>query len=496
MNKKILRIVLTLIEFFISAVSISSYSLWTDEGIRLHAVVFGNLKDVIHYGLADKQLFFVLKQYFWTKLVGTSEIGTRSLNLIFVWVIIYYLNKILKKREIDTSYGLLLFISPMFVYYMNDAGPYIILLAYSLAFLYYVFFASSINSKRTVFMINLVFLLGVGTHFIFGFIYLIYLVKVFYVAYKKQLQFKLHFVIGLLFSPFYLTILVFYIQAIESGVNRGWDPPTLLNVLFVIYSFIGLAGLSLSRNEIRAGNYGSLEWNQLVLPVFLVILMGILFWIAIKNKKVVLKPHALMLSGTIVYGLVFYLFSYKWHFHFWERHFIMAYTVFIIILIEVISKISKKRLVKAISTLIFILFTISSSQLRVNPYYGKDNYKEVIKYLLESEKPVILYQGDWKVSNYYGIEAVEFEEFQIKTKKNDELYYVIDIRNKTAGEINKIASNYEEYEVILVFNQKYDSEHALVEYEKKQGSKKIIYNTFRIFENIDKEVFNEGRKVG
>lgn len=487
MNKKIKKIALTLIEILISVVSISSYSLWTDEGIRIHAVVFGNLKDVVHYGLADKQLFFVLKQYLWTSLFGISEIAIRSLNLIFVWMIIYYLNKILGKREIDTSYGLLLFISPMFVYYMNDAGPYIILLAYSLAFLYYVIFIDSFSSKKNAFMINAVFLLGVGTHFIFGFVYLMYLVKVIYMAYKKQLQIKPHVLTGLAFSPLYVTLLIFYMQAMENGASRGWDPPTLLNILFVVYSFIGSAGLSLSRNEIRAGNFESLEWYQLVLPGCLVILMGILFWMAIKNKNVVLKPHALMLSGTIVYGLVFYLFSYKWHFHFWERHFITAYVVMLILLIEVASKLIQKNIIKVTITLLSILFLCSSFQLRFNPYYGKDNYKETIDYVFKSDKPVILFQGDWKVSNYYGLEALDFRVYQNKESKKDAkgLYYVIDIRNKSSREIEEIVSLYNDDDIIFVFNEKYDSEHVAKEYERRKGYKQQFYNTFRIFETID-----------
>ncbi|CAD5899715.1 hypothetical protein [Carnobacterium maltaromaticum] len=484
MKKKKKTIIITVVEALIAVMSISSYSLWTDEGIRLHAVVFGNLKEVIRYGLADKQLFFVLKQYIWTSLVGTSEVATRSLNLLFVWMIIYYLNKILRKRNIDPSYGLLLFISPMFVYYMNDAGPYIILLAYSLAFLYYVFFTNSFNSKRTVFMINLIFLLGVGTHFIFGFVYLMYLVKVVYVAYKKQLQFKPHFVTGLFFSPFYLTLLVVYMQAIESGASRGWEPPTVLNILFVIYSFIGSAGLSLSRNEIRAEHFSDLQLYQICLPGLLVVLMGILLWMAIKNKALILKPHALMLSGTLIYGVVFYLFSYKWHFHFWDRHFIMAYAVFIILLIEVISQLSKKRMIKVMVALVSILFMFSSLQLRFNSYYGKDNYKATIDYLLESEKSVILYQGDWKVSNYYGIEALDVEDYQNEKSDKDVkgLYYVIDIRNKTAGEIKEIVSNYDQNQLIIVFNEKYDSKQAIKEFEKQKFLQQHTYNTFTIFE--------------
>lgn len=484
MKKKKKTIIITVVEALIAVMSISSYSLWTDEGIRLHAIVFGNLKEVIRYGLADKQLFFVLKQYIWTSLVGTSEIATRSLNLLFVWMIIDYLNKILRKRNIDPSYSLLLFISPMFVYYMNDAGPYIILLAYSLAFLYYVFFTNSFNSKRTVFMINLIFLLGVGTHFIFGFVYLMYLVKVIYVAYKKQLQFKPHFVTGLFFSPFYLTLLVVYMQAIESGASRGWEPPTVLNILFVIYSFIGSAGLSLSRNEIRAEHFSDLQLYQICLPGLLVVLMGILLWMGIKNKALILKPHALMLSGTLIYGMVFYLFSYKWHFHFWDRHFIMAYAVFIILLIEVSSQLSKKRMIKVMVALISILFMFSSLQLRFNLYYGKDNYKATIDYLLESEKSVILYQGDWKVSNYYGIEALDFEDYQNKEMDKDEkgLYYVIDIRNKTAKEIKEIVSNYNQNQLIIVFNEKYDSKQAIKEYKRQKIYQQQFYNTFTIFE--------------
>lgn len=473
--------IVTVVELLISILSISSYSLWTDEGIRLHAIVFGNLKEVIHYGLADKQLFFVLKQYFWTSLFGISEIATRSLNLVFVCLIIYYLNLILEKKGIDTSYGIVLFISPMFVYYMNDAGPYIILLAYSLAFLYYVFYTDQFNSKKNVLMINLIFLLGIGTHFIFGFVYLIYLVKVIYVTYQKNLKFKTHFLIGLAFSPVYLTLLAFYLQAIESGVSRGWEPPTIMNGLFILYSFMGMSGLSLSRNEIRAGHFETIQWHQIVLPGLLLLLMLGVFLLAVKYKKQIIKPNRLLLIGTFVYCLVFYLFSYKWHFHFWERHFIMAYAVFILLLIEVFSQLSKQKSIKILFSLICLLFFISSLQLRLNPYYGKDNYKDAIDYVLSSPKRIVLYQGDWKVSNYYGIDALSFKDYQNKNG-NNQLYNVIDIRNKTAKEVQTIIGKYSEEDILIVFNEKYDEHQVLKVFMKDESYEKQTYNTFTIFE--------------
>lgn len=100
-------------------------------------------------------------------------------------------------------------------------------------------------------------------------------------------------------------------QAIESGSSRGWEPPTVLNILFEFYSFIGLAVLFLSRNEIRAGYFENIQLYQLILPGLLAILMGNLLCKATKNRVFILKPHALILSVTVIYGVVFYLFSYK-----------------------------------------------------------------------------------------------------------------------------------------------------------------------------------------
>ncbi|MDZ5759250.1 hypothetical protein RAK27_11315 [Carnobacterium maltaromaticum] len=473
-----------LLEFIIAIFSISSYSLWTDEGIRLHAIVFGNLKEVVHYGLADKQLFFVLKQYIWTTIFGTSEIATRSLNLVFVLLIITYLNRILRARNINVCYGLILFISPMFIYYMNDAGPYIMMLSYSFAFIYYIFFSREFNSKKNIFMINVVFLLGVGTHFIFGFVYLIYLVKILESIYRKKIHIKTHFFIGLLFSPIYLTLLVIYLQAIESGASRGWDPPTILNVFFVLYSFIGSGGLSLSRNEIRAGNFETIQWHQLVAPSLLVIVMGLLLWISLKYRRVIIKPYSVLLAGTAVYGIVFFVFSYKWHFHFWERHFITAYAVFILLLIEVASRLSVKKMTAMCLSLLVALFLLSSFQLRFNPYYGKDNYKDTLFTVLHSKKAVILYQGDWKVSNYYGVDALDFNEYEKKTSKKDArgLTYVIDIRNKSKKEIEEISAHYPQEDVLIVLNEKYDSFNTLPEYKKNSNYTEKKYNTFSIFQ--------------
>lgn len=478
------------LEFLISAIYINRSSFWIDEGIRLHAVVFSNLQGVIEYGIKDKQLLFVLKQYFWTGIFGTSEIAARSLNLLFVILIIFFLHRILDSLKINSWYGLILFISPVYAYYMNDAGPYIILLAYSLGFYYYVFFTENFSDKRNVFMINLLFLLGTATHFIFGFIYIMYLVKIGYLFYKRKIDFtfKTHFFTGVCFAPIYLYLLFLYIGNVQSGSARGWSIPGLSNIALVIYYFIGNAGLGLSRNDIRAQKFELLTFETLFFPILLTIVFAILIILVLKKYRSILYKNSLMLSGALAYMVVFYLFSVKWHFQFWERHLIMAYPAFILLLIQLTVELAKSKKKKWLVVILYSLWMISSIQLRFNPYYFKDNYKDAIHYVLNSNKKIILYQGDKAVSNYYGISALPLKNYQEKRTivNSEKTNYAINITNKPISEIKKIASLYDTYDIIYVFNEKYDKHNSAQYFLDNQKYHFKAFNTFKIFRPVNK----------
>ena len=171
-NEKNKMIFISCIIFFIAILSISNTGMWYDEICRVFDPITGNLANTIKTSLSFAQPGYMLFMHLWERITfGTQiEFFIRCSNLVFVPIAIFYAYKIAKAKKWSLWTILLFFIHPIFVYYMNEATPYIIVYALSLAYTYYVFFSEDFNSTKNIFIINLIYLLGVFVHFMFGFI--------------------------------------------------------------------------------------------------------------------------------------------------------------------------------------------------------------------------------------------------------------------------------------------------------------------------------------
>ena len=169
----------------IGALSISSHSLWMDEAIRIE---YANRS--VSDGYFDKQwgllqMGLMHLQYLWGSLIGKTEIAYRWLNVPFLMVSAVYFTYILKKNNLSPLWVLVVCVHPMVVYYMNDAGPYIILLACSAAVYYHGFYADRQNSISNSIVTLTWLLIGFCVHFIYGFAVVLYICALLY-KWKKN----------------------------------------------------------------------------------------------------------------------------------------------------------------------------------------------------------------------------------------------------------------------------------------------------------------------
>ena len=238
-----------LLILLIAALSISSHSLWMDEGIRIE---YSNRS--IADGYFDRQweqlqMGLTHLQYLWGVLIGKTEIAYRCLNIPFLLISAVYFNLILRKYNLSSVWVLVICAHPMVVYYMNDAGPYIILLACSAAVYYHAFYSeqqhSILNNIATLAWLAI----GFCVHFIFGFAVILYLCSILY-KWKKNGCLKSvnkEILLGLIVAPLFMYIAYMYMAHMGHGAERGWDKPGILNLGVVGYSFSGFAGLGLPR---------------------------------------------------------------------------------------------------------------------------------------------------------------------------------------------------------------------------------------------------------
>ncbi len=467
LESKYKNIFLWVIIICILCLSVGQSSLWIDEGIRTNAAMQENLSDTIQRGFQERQILQILFFRYWNKIVGNNEFLMRSCNIIFAIIALIYLNKILNKKGLSSKFLFILLLQPLFIYYMNDIGPYIMLLAVSMAFIYYTFFDENFGKRNNLIKINAVFLLGIAIHFIFAFTYMMYVTRV---LINDRKNIKNHLKIFLIFIPFYLALGIIYMKYMKSGAERGWTIPGLKNIAYIIYCFLGYQGIALSRNDLRAGNFNKFGVLSIIVSIIITLAYFIIFFNK-KNIKTIVK-NKIFLIGTLAYAIIFFLFSCLFKFQFWERHWITLFAVYVILLIEILSNINKiesqklKLINNIVAGVLLIILFISSINIRFNYYYCKDDYKGVINYLKEnaSNEDIILIQGDHTVYKYYKIEP------------NEKIILINDAKNEE--EVQEYIKNYNGKKLYIVLSEKVCNK----DYYTKIDNSINNFNTFKVLE--------------
>ena len=111
--------------------TLGTQSYWYDEGltVALAKSSFGGMLSGVHATEALPPLYFVLA-WIWTRLLGVSEIGLRSLSALAGTLTIpvaYGAAKEMVGRRIGLGVAALTAVSPALVYYSQEARPYALL---------------------------------------------------------------------------------------------------------------------------------------------------------------------------------------------------------------------------------------------------------------------------------------------------------------------------------------------------------------------------------
>ncbi len=456
--KKYKLLLIGLIVLLISILSISNYSMWGDEICRVFDPISGNFINTLKTSLGFAQPGYMIYMYLWERITFSTnvEFFIRCSNLIFVPIAFYYVYKIVKYKKWNLWIILLFFMHPMFIYYMDEATPYIIVYTLSLAFIYYTFFTDDFNSTSNIVKLNIVYLIGVFFHFIFGFIIIPYIVNCLMINHKDKKSILKHIYILLLFSIIYVPLLVTYLLNLIH-VTTGFS---LKNIAYVIYSFIGMAGIGLSRNDLRALNFNKINSIQIICLLFMIIVcVGLLYFI-IKNIKTILKKEREYLICILAYFVIIFGLSFVIKFGVWERHCFSIFPLFLISLIDILYIIKNNKKSNIFIALYIIILIFSSINIRYNYYYQSDDFKGVYEYIEEiSPKYVIL--------NY------ETSIYDITKTINKENISIIDEEEKIKEKFNEID------EGVLILFEKNSSDEL---YEYFDSNYKVIneFNSFKI----------------
>lgn len=371
LSEKSSGIIVCAIVAAIAILSVSDGSLWGDEICRVVAPISGSLSATMDVALGYAQPGYMLYIFLWNRLVGSTELLLRYSNLPFAAIALFFAFKIVKSRNWSPWWTLAFFAHPMFAYYMNEATPYIIVYALSLAFTYYLFCVEDFQSRNNLIRLHLIYLTGVFIHFMFGFIFTLYVTKALLSARNQKKLLFGHLKIMLRFSPFYLVLLGVYLTSLR-GTHTGFG---VKSVLYIPYAFLGMQGAGLSRNDLRAGNFEKIQaWQCAALALFLLTLI-LLLRLAVKDgRRLVRNNHDILLAIAAFFAVILPVSAIV-QLGLWERHCMTVFPAYMICACDFLRHLLSRPKARALLVSYWLLLAVSSFNIAFNYYYSCDDIK-------------------------------------------------------------------------------------------------------------------------
>jgi hypothetical protein len=169
-----LVLALTLLAAAIRFATLSQQSLWLDESYAIEDIgrPFGAMLSWVDAREGSPPLYFVLL-WFWAKVFGTGAVGLRALSAIAgiaTVPMVYAAGAALASRRAGLVAAAFTAVSPLMVWYSQDARPYALLVALCAASLWFAARAVSGGSWRWLAAWAIAASLALATHFFAGFL--------------------------------------------------------------------------------------------------------------------------------------------------------------------------------------------------------------------------------------------------------------------------------------------------------------------------------------
>jgi hypothetical protein len=402
--------------------AITRQSLWIDEGFTLWFASHGSFQSFFKALVGtpgapgDPQfIFYLLHMWGWIKLFGASELSLRAANIPFAVIFIYTMNWASRRLFWHPSLWALFCLSPFFWFYLNEARPYLALMAFSSVAS--VSLLAYLNDpwryrKSAPWLCLIALFLAWGTHILAMFLFPALLVLIATtIARDSELKsgFRRHWSrAAICCSPAFIALGSFYAWVSAFGVNKNDGNPGLGNLVFALYEFTGFAGLGPPRNEIR---------QNLNLDVFLpywpLLLLGSIALAAVIVLMFLADPPKIArnLLFSITIGLAAALtLSKMQHFQVLGRHLAVFFPLLLMVFMlapknpPFIPKTSRKIAIAVIA--LGLVWGISDLRLVFLSQYEKDSYKEASSIAIaqsRQEGAVILWAADPVIAKYYGL---------------------------------------------------------------------------------------------
>jgi hypothetical protein len=396
------------------ALAITRQSLWIDEAwtawFAAQTSTGSLLRDLMWARGSDSQMpGYVLYMHAWVTLFGRTEIMLRFSNLPFAVVLLSslsWISTVLLKRPFA---WLIIAVSPFLWFYMNEARPYMMLMAGSgvVAAAVLAYSMEPCEYPRVAPWVAMAsFTATLACYMLAGFIGATVLLLLFF-SIRQWWPRLVSDWRGpvLVFLPFIAAITSYYAWTVVRGAGGARGIAGLRNVAFVIYEFCGFDGLGPPRNELRASGGSGLFAYGPTLVLGFAALGSVLALITIAPRRKIDRDFA----ASVAIGFAIAVLACRMaHFRFLGRHFAAFYPFALIALLmntDTLSKRGRRWIVAGAFALLAGMWAVSDARLLL-PSYGKEDYRSAAGFAIErarSDDGAILWAADWAAAYYYGL---------------------------------------------------------------------------------------------
>ena len=401
--------------------AITRQSLWIDEGYTIwfvaHRSMSAFLSSLVGWTDDAEMILYLLYMWVWVKVWGTTEIALRAANIPFGMLLfgtVAWASGSLFRRP---NVWILFCLSPFIWFYMNEARPYVALMAFStvamVAVLAYVMEPARYRVAAPWCCLAALFL-ACGFHILAAFLFpsLLFMMAIAArgdMTLRKSLlrDWSLSFFV---FLPGFVALGTFYAW-IERSRNLRTGKPGLVNLAFVFYEFMGFAGLGPPRNELRENHQ-----LQIFTGYWPWLLVGVAAALAVVFFLFVIRPTpvARKLVGSLSIGMgIAFAVSWIAHVPFLGRHVAVFLPMFLMIPMVWTrpqeASLRLRYLSAVVGVALAIAWGISDARLVFLHKYEKESYRAASSIAMERaglSGGEILWAADPKAAYYYGLRAV------------------------------------------------------------------------------------------
>jgi hypothetical protein len=406
------------------SLSITRQSLWIDEAVMAYFAAYSDLKSMVatvtQLRTSDPQMpLYIMYLWGWAQLFGTSEYALRAANIPFAMVLVgasaWTSWRVLGRPVLWVVFS----VSPFVWFYMNEARPYIAIMAFSAVstgYLMAYFIAPGRYAKIAPWLCLSALWIACGLQMLSVFLAPSLIALAMFAMKDKRLAWStvrrdwaLAFLIHM---PLFFALGAYFTWTLAAGAGGMRETPGWGNVIFALYEYLGFMGLGPPRHILRVEQsltafLAYWPWVAIGTLTTIAFLSLALFQILSQRQGSLRSLVLALLSGI---GL-FIIASAIADFRFLGRHLAAFYPLFSFVLIAAIGELASRpawrRVARVVVLSLLCTWLISDARLWALPEYQKDDYRSAAETALKVARrsdAIILWAADGMAGRYYGIE--------------------------------------------------------------------------------------------